>query len=303
MHWSTNLVGNGSFSFEEAVVLGRRTSLTVPIKGEIVLKAGVWIGDDCDISATESILVGQHTSLQNRSIILGDVTIGAGCLCGPNLYISSSWHHFDDIPALPIRWQDAQVFSKDLDPNQSRPVLIGEDCWIGINVVVTPGVKIGRGCVVGANAVVTKHLPPYSVAVGVPAKVIRKRLDFSPPRNLDARLSEHIPYFYSGFMQWNDCVPNFERAVCSDGWCAEGSFTLAMNAENGVLISLNVRAAAHGEMRHGSQMVKVLAGESVLSFKVELSDVGLLDFRWLSGDLQNGAVIAVVTVSQINDGN
>ena len=53
--------------------------------------------------------------------------------------------------------------------------MIEDDVWLGMGVKVMDGVRIGRGAVVGANAVVTKDIPPYSVAVGVPARVIRKR--------------------------------------------------------------------------------------------------------------------------------
>jgi len=56
----------------------------------------------------------------------------------------------------------------------AEPIEIGDDCWLGANVTVLPGVKIGKGCTIGAGAVVSKDIPDYSVAVGVPAKVIKK---------------------------------------------------------------------------------------------------------------------------------
>lgn len=56
-----------------------------------------------------------------------------------------------------------------------KPTKIGKDVWIGANTVILGGVKIGDGCVVGAGAVVTKDLPAYSIAVGVPAKVVSLR--------------------------------------------------------------------------------------------------------------------------------
>jgi acetyltransferase-like isoleucine patch superfamily enzyme len=52
-----------------------------------------------------------------------------------------------------------------------HPVKIGDDCWIGGNVVILPGVTIGEGCTIGAGSVVTKDIPPFSVAVGSPCKV------------------------------------------------------------------------------------------------------------------------------------
>ena len=56
------------------------------------------------------------------------------------------------------------------------PVRIGPDVWLGTKVTVLRGVSVGQGCVVAANAVVNKDLPAYSVAVGVPARVVRDRL-------------------------------------------------------------------------------------------------------------------------------
>nr|WP_143033346.1 DapH/DapD/GlmU-related protein [Prevotellamassilia timonensis] len=63
---------------------------------------------------------------------------------------------------------------KDITP--PGKVIIEDDCWIGFNVIILPGVTIGKGSIIGAGAVVTKSIPPYSVAGGVPAKVIKSRL-------------------------------------------------------------------------------------------------------------------------------
>lgn len=69
---------------------------------------------------------------------------------------------------------ETEVQSRRDNIEYARPVTIGNDCWIGGNVVLLAGVTIGNGCTIGAGAVVTKDIPPFSVAVGSPAKVVRK---------------------------------------------------------------------------------------------------------------------------------
>ena len=100
---------------------------------------------------------------------------------------------FDALPHRPIQEQES------IAPAAQRPIRIYGDCWFGINVAITPGVTVGRGCVVGANSVVTGDLPPYQVAAGNPARVIRKRLEFSPKSRIDAANEQDAPLFLRRF--------------------------------------------------------------------------------------------------------
>jgi acetyltransferase-like isoleucine patch superfamily enzyme len=86
---------------------------------------------------------------------------------GPNVSILSATHQTD-------------VQSRRDGIEFALPVSIGDDCWIGGNVSILPGVKIGNGCTIGAGSVVTKSIPAYSVAVGSPARVIRKVEEVGP---------------------------------------------------------------------------------------------------------------------------
>lgn len=116
--------------------------------------------------------MGDHTELGNHSVVSAfhSVTIGKGVLTGPHVYIADHNHCYEN-PNLPIYLQG--VSCKD----NSR-VEIGDGSWIGTNVVIVGNVSIGKQCVIGANSVVTHDIPDYSVAVGIPAKVI-KQYDFS----------------------------------------------------------------------------------------------------------------------------
>lgn len=89
------------------------------------------------------------------------ITIGAHTLLGPNVQIYTPHHPMDYIDRRTAK-------------EYAYPVSIGEDCWIGGGAVICPGVTIGDRCVIGAGSVVTKNIPSDSVAVGNPAKVIRK---------------------------------------------------------------------------------------------------------------------------------
>ncbi len=89
------------------------------------------------------------------------VTIGDNCFIGPNVGIYTACHS-----TVPQERADGDEWA--------RPVTIGNDCWIGGHVTILPGVAIGDGCTIGAGSVVTRDIPSGSVAVGNPARVIRK---------------------------------------------------------------------------------------------------------------------------------
>jgi maltose O-acetyltransferase len=95
---------------------------------------------------------------------MGGVKIGANVIIGPYCVIHSGNHNFDDLDK-PIMFQG---FTK-------KPVEIGDNCWLGASVIVLPGVRIGSGSVIGAGSVVTRNVPPNSVVVGNPARILRSR--------------------------------------------------------------------------------------------------------------------------------
>lgn len=100
----------------------------------------------------------------------GEVNIGDDCSFGPNVTIVTPVH-----PMLP--GERRAMLNRDGEIKHmcyARPVHIGNDCWLGANVVVCPGVTIGAGCVIGAGSVVTRDVPPNSFAAGNPCRVIRE---------------------------------------------------------------------------------------------------------------------------------
>jgi acetyltransferase-like isoleucine patch superfamily enzyme len=135
--------------------------------GRIILGKWIHLGVDTALRCHEGTLsVGDKTVL-GRNVSVNcylDIEVGAATLFADDIYISDFDHRFADL-TKPI---------KDQGIAKSR-VRIGPDVWIGTKVTVARGVAIGAGAVVGANAVVTRDLPPYSVSVGVPARVIKDR--------------------------------------------------------------------------------------------------------------------------------
>lgn len=109
-----------------------------------------------------NIYSGENVYFNVNCVILDNmkVEIGNDVFFGPGVQIYTATHPLDAIERRSVEF--------------SKPVSIGNDCWIGGNAVICPGVKIGNGCVIGAGAVVTKDIPNNSLAVGNPAKVIRK---------------------------------------------------------------------------------------------------------------------------------
>ncbi|KAI4851728.1 hypothetical protein E4T44_01957 [Aureobasidium sp. EXF-8845] len=97
----------------------------------------------------------------------GLVEIGDRVLMGNNVSILAATHKTD-------------VQSRRDGVEFALPVFIGDDCWIGANVSILPGVTIGNGCTIGAGSVVTKSIPAFSVAVGSPARVIKKVAEAEP---------------------------------------------------------------------------------------------------------------------------
>ena len=121
----------------------------------------------CTLRAGErGITVHDGVGINKNSFLDGNggIEIGPDTLLSPGVQCISGSHVFDN-PDVPIKYQGTEY----------GKITIGEDCWLGTNVTVLPGVTIGRGAVIGAGAVVTKDIPEYGIALGIPAKVVGHR--------------------------------------------------------------------------------------------------------------------------------
>jgi acetyltransferase-like isoleucine patch superfamily enzyme len=140
----------------EALLEGR-----LEIGAQTLLEPGVWI----TAPDHARVRIGGGTFL-NMGVMIASlelVEIGEHCMLANGCYVTDSSHRFDD-PDRPVPWQGF---------TSKGPTRLGNNVWCGTNVVVTTGVTIGDRCVIGANSVVTSDVPPFSVAAGVPARVLR----------------------------------------------------------------------------------------------------------------------------------
>lgn len=165
--------------------------------GFLELNKKVFIGKNVEIGA-DNISIGYNTSIQNNCILLGNINIGANCLFGPAVYVSSGQHFFKYRPEYLIHDQD-NLANNELDLSNSK-IIIEDDVWIGKNVVIINNAIVGKGSVIGANTIINKNVEPYTVVAGAPQRVIGKRLEFyyDMPTELYGNNSKCFPYFYSG---------------------------------------------------------------------------------------------------------
>lgn len=129
---------------------------------------GVGFPPNVSLANAERIVIGSRSKIGARtSLWAGDshgrITIGEDVRLGPECFLTAS-----DYGAEPGK---KIVEQQRLEAD----IVVGNDVWLGARVFVTAGVEIGDGCIVGAGAVVTRSLPPGSVAVGVPARVVHSR--------------------------------------------------------------------------------------------------------------------------------
>jgi len=123
---------------------------------------GIRVKRNADISMF--IEIGNYSELGTNSIIQSNTFIGDNVIMGPDVKIYTKNHKFESIE-IPIQYQG----------HTDEKVIIGNDVWLGANVVVLPGVSVGNHSIVAAGSVITKDVPDFAIVGGVPAKIIKFR--------------------------------------------------------------------------------------------------------------------------------
>lgn len=142
--------------------------------GGLIMEPGSYLSS-CEIFSPLQI---GYKSYMNGGILRKYVEIGRYCSIGRDVKIGLGHHALTDITTsgffkISKTFTEGKIILDDISPK--RRVLIGNDVWIGDNVMIKSKIRIGDGAVIGAGSMVTKDVEPYTVVAGVPARVIKMR--------------------------------------------------------------------------------------------------------------------------------
>ncbi|MDZ4847066.1 MAG: acyltransferase [Chitinophagales bacterium] len=149
---------------------GKRSLIRRRTRMDVLPFKNFSLGDDSTIedfatvnNGVGDVIIGNRSRIGLSCVVIGPVTIGNDVMLAQNIVVSGLNHPYEDV-TLPISVQKVTT----------KPIIIEDESWIGANAVITAGVTIGKHSVIAAGSVVTKDVPPYAIAVGNPARVIKR---------------------------------------------------------------------------------------------------------------------------------
>jgi len=168
------------------------------------------VGRGARLWAPNNLIIGDFVYIGNLVHIEADAQIGNFCLIANRVAIIGRYDHDFSALGFPIRfspWVGSKRFPRKYD---NQVAIIEDDVWLGYASIVLTGVTIGRGCVVAAGSVVTNNIPPYSIAAGVPARVIGSRFSDSESITIHESAIRNGKFEFSE-QDFDHCViePNF----------------------------------------------------------------------------------------------
>ncbi len=165
---------------DQPVILRGKTTGYSLVRSE---KANTVLGKNTKVTAPfflHGVQLGDYSYISKNSTV-SNCVIGKFCSIGPNFCCGMGTHPTNGVSTAPMfystKMQNGMTMCKENKVEESKPTVVGNDVFIGANVTVLDGVKIGDGAVIGAGAVVVVDIPPYAIAVGVPANVVKYRFE------------------------------------------------------------------------------------------------------------------------------
>lgn len=153
----------------------RRASL----RGNVVIGSNFRTGIGTIVSAPHTLVVGNNVSVGPMSVFQCDGSVGDYTMIGMGVHVVGRDDHAINevgVPMIEATWVGERAQSA------RDEVIIGTDVWVGANSVLLSGIEIGDGAIVGAGAVVTSDVPPFSIVVGNPARVVGSRFSSEDER-------------------------------------------------------------------------------------------------------------------------
>lgn len=150
------------------------------ISGPVNIHECVSIKNGVIIKSNKLVRIGRYTSLNGPNMEIRckihPIEIGKFCSIASDVIIQEYNHPVNNLSTFYVGKKFFNIDQSN-EAKSKGPIIIGHDVWIGTHSVILSGVEIGNGAVIAANSVVNKSIPPYTIAAGSPAKVIKKRFD------------------------------------------------------------------------------------------------------------------------------
>tara|TARA_Y100000385_G_scaffold291823_1_gene372764 strand:- start:14142 stop:15077 length:936 start_codon:yes stop_codon:yes gene_type:complete len=293
---SINLYGHSGIKKTSSTQLTRHASINA-IQGNIELGKHVRIGNFTEITSAENTIlrIKDHSTTYSHCIILGEVEIERYCTLASNIYISAGNHYATRYPELPLKIQDKIILSTpEGKANHCQKVHLHEDVWIGAGVFIAQGVTIGRGAIIGANSVVTKDVAPYSIVVGIPAQVLKQRLEFKPPSEISAKNQSDLPYFYQGFDHFKlpEEIQQSGMYLIDDAICKLTLTTGKFSIEGLCIAAVNI-SIAYG---NSEKNYNLNPGKFEIKFEANSSAEMTIDLLLTSSSINNVSINSIKQV-------
>lgn len=134
----------------------------ITLLDNVIIKSNAQI---CSCNRDAKIIIGKNSTVGDYTFIYSSqrIEIGNDCMIAPFVYIVDSNHG------------TSLDLNMNLQPNETKPIKIENNVWIGTHCIILPGVKIGSGAIIASGSVVNKNIPPNTICGGVPVKLLKKR--------------------------------------------------------------------------------------------------------------------------------